>query len=170
MHRRGEFEPDERLDAVAFGEAVETTVAMLDDALDQVRGDAGVERAVPHARHDIGAGLEVGVHGVEASGDGPRIKANESRASFAGDESRLNRMLPRASSCRTSSDIHAALGIIEGYCTCHRNPPVRGLSYIADVGANKNYQPLNSSINMANWSVSDANSFAGLIGIFRKKS
>lgn len=66
MHRRGEFEPDERLHAIAIGEAVEAAVAVLADALDQVRGDAGVERAVPRARHDIGAGLEVGVHGVEA--------------------------------------------------------------------------------------------------------
>lgn len=66
MHRPREFEPDERFDAIAFGEAVEAAVAVLDDALDQVRGNAGVERAVPRAGHDIGAGLEVGVHGVEA--------------------------------------------------------------------------------------------------------
>ena len=66
VHRRGEFEPDERFDAIAAGEAAETAVAVLADALDQVRGDAGVERAVPRTRHDIGAGLEVGVHGVEA--------------------------------------------------------------------------------------------------------
>lgn len=63
VHRPGEFEPDERLYAIAVGEAPETSVAVLADALDQVRGDAGVERAVPRARHDIGAGLEVGVHG-----------------------------------------------------------------------------------------------------------
>ena len=66
MHRPGEFEPDERFDAIAFGETVEAAAAVLADALDQVRGDAGVERAVPRAGHDIGAGLEVGVHGVEA--------------------------------------------------------------------------------------------------------
>lgn len=39
---------------------------MLADALDQVRGDAGVERAMPRAGHDSGAGLEVGLLGVEA--------------------------------------------------------------------------------------------------------
>ena len=66
VHRPGEFEPDERLHAIAVGEAAETAVAVLADALDQVRGDAGVERAVPRAGHDIGAGLEVGMHGVEA--------------------------------------------------------------------------------------------------------
>ena len=66
VHRSGEFESDERLHAIAVGEAAETAVAVLTDALDQVRGDAGVERAVPRARHDMGAGLEVGVHGVEA--------------------------------------------------------------------------------------------------------
>ena len=66
MHRPGEFEPDERFNAVTFGEAIEAAVAVLADALDQVRGDAGVERAVACAGHDIGAGLEVGVHGVEA--------------------------------------------------------------------------------------------------------
>lgn len=66
VHRSGEFEPDERLHAIAVGEAAETAAPVLADALDQVRGDAGVERAMPRARHDIGAGLEVGVHGVEA--------------------------------------------------------------------------------------------------------
>ena len=66
MHRPGEFEPDERLDPIAFGEAIEAAAPMLADALDQMRGDAGVERAVPRAGHDIDAGLEVGVHGVEA--------------------------------------------------------------------------------------------------------
>lgn len=66
MHRPGEFEPDERLDTIAFGEAVEAAALMLDDALDQVRGDAGVECAMPRAGHDSGAGLEVGVYGVEA--------------------------------------------------------------------------------------------------------
>lgn len=66
VHRPREFEPDKRFDAVAFGEAVEAGIAVLTDALDQARGDAGVERAVPRAGHDIGAGLEVGVHGVEA--------------------------------------------------------------------------------------------------------
>ena len=66
VHRPGEFEPDERFDVIAFGEAVETAVVVLADALDQMRGDAGVERAVVCAGHDIGAGLEVGVHGVEA--------------------------------------------------------------------------------------------------------
>ena len=66
VHRPGGFEPDERFDAVTFCEAVEAAVAVLADALDQVRGDAGVERAVARAGHDIGAGLEVGVHGVEA--------------------------------------------------------------------------------------------------------
>jgi len=66
VHRPGEFEPDERLHAIAVGEAAEAAVAVLADALDQVRGDAGVERTVARAGHDIGAGLEVGVHGVEA--------------------------------------------------------------------------------------------------------
>ena len=82
MHRPGEFEPHERFDAIAFGEAVETATPVLADALDQVRGNAGVERAVARAGGDIGAGLEVGVHGVEAraamnlasrwTSDGPR--------------------------------------------------------------------------------------------------
>jgi len=44
VHRPGEFEPDERFDGLTFGEAAETPVAMLDDALDQMRGDAGLER------------------------------------------------------------------------------------------------------------------------------
>lgn len=66
MHRPGEFEPDERLHAIAVGEAAEAAAPMLADALNQVRGYAGVERAVPRAGHDSGAGLEVGVHGVEA--------------------------------------------------------------------------------------------------------
>lgn len=63
VHRPGQFEPDERFDAIAFGEAVEAAIAVLADPLDQVRGDAGVERAVPRAGGDIDAGLEVGVHG-----------------------------------------------------------------------------------------------------------
>ena len=42
VHRPDEFEPDERLHAIAVGEAAETAVAVLADALDQVRGDAGV--------------------------------------------------------------------------------------------------------------------------------
>jgi hypothetical protein len=66
VHRAGKFEPDERFDAVAFGEAVEAAAPMLADALDQVQGDAGVERAVPRAGGDSDAGREVGVHGVEA--------------------------------------------------------------------------------------------------------
>ncbi len=66
MHHAGEFEPDERFDAVPLGEAIETGAAMLNDTLDQVRGDAGVERAVARAGHDGDAGLKVGVHGVEA--------------------------------------------------------------------------------------------------------
>ena len=83
MHRPGEFEPDERFDAVSFGETVEAAVAVLADALDQVRGDAGVERAMPRARHDIGAGLKVGVHGVEARAamdPGSRHTRHSSRA------------------------------------------------------------------------------------------
>ncbi len=66
VHRPGEFEPDERFDAVSFCEAVEAAAPMLAHALDQMGGDAGVERAVPRARHGIDAGLEVGVHGMEA--------------------------------------------------------------------------------------------------------
>ena len=66
VHRPGAFEPDERFDAVAFGEAVEAAAPMLADALDQVRSDAGVERAVARAGRDVSTGLEVGVHGVEA--------------------------------------------------------------------------------------------------------
>lgn len=66
VHRPGELEPDKRFDVIMFGEAVETAVAVLVYALDQVRGDAGVERAVACAGGDIDAGLEAGVHGVEA--------------------------------------------------------------------------------------------------------
>lgn len=111
VHRPGEFEPDERFDAIAFGEAVETAVAVLDDALDQVRGDAGIERAVPRAGRDSDAGLEVGVHRVEASAvmdPGSRRTSQEPRPRVTriGSDWRL----PRASSCRTSSGIHAALG------------------------------------------------------------
>jgi len=79
VHRPGEFEPDERLHAIAVGEAAETAVAVLADALGQVRGDAGVERPVPRAGHDIGAGLEVGVHGGGLGGNGPRIKSGVTR-------------------------------------------------------------------------------------------
>ena len=66
MHRARKVEPDEAFDAIAIGEAAEAAVAVLADALDQMRGNAGVERAVPRAGHDIDAGLKVGVHGVEA--------------------------------------------------------------------------------------------------------
>ena len=66
MHRPRKVEPDEAFDAIAIGKAAEAPVAVLADALDQMRGHAGVERAVPRAGHDIDAWLKVGVHGVEA--------------------------------------------------------------------------------------------------------
>lgn len=87
LHRPGEFEPDEQFDAVALGEAVEATFAMLDDPLDQVRGEAGVKRPVPRARHDIGAWLKVAVHVVEArAAMDPGSRRTSQRASFAGDK------------------------------------------------------------------------------------
>lgn len=61
VHRPGEFEPDERFDAIAFGEAVEAAVAMLDDAPDQVRGDAGVECAVARA-HAVRRSRQIWCH------------------------------------------------------------------------------------------------------------
>lgn len=97
MHRRGAFEPDENFDAITFGEAIEAAVAMLADALNQVRGDAGVERAVAGAGHDSGAGLEVGVHGVEARSamdPGSRRTSHGSRSRVTKMGS--NRMLSRA--------------------------------------------------------------------------
>ena len=46
FHRRVLLEPHEAFDAILLGEAVECALAMLVDALEQVRGDAGVDRAV----------------------------------------------------------------------------------------------------------------------------
>lgn len=100
MHRAGEFKPDERFDAVAVGEAAETALAILADALDQVRGDAGVERAVTRAGRDSGAGLEVGVRGVEARAamdPGSRRTSHGSRASSeerAGLDASLRIVMP----------------------------------------------------------------------------
>jgi hypothetical protein len=51
-----------------------------------VRGDAGVERAMPRAGHEIGAGLEIGVHGWRL---GRRWTPDQVR----GDEIGSNRML-----------------------------------------------------------------------------
>ena len=94
MHCPREFKPDERFAVIAFGEAVEAAVAVLADALDQMRGDAGVERTVARAGHDIGAGLEVGAHGWRLGGDGPRIKSGVTKMGSGG-------MLLFASSCLT---------------------------------------------------------------------
>jgi hypothetical protein len=63
VHRSRKVELNEAFDAIAIGEAAETAVAVLADALDQMRSNAGVERAVARAGHDIDAGLKVGVHG-----------------------------------------------------------------------------------------------------------
>lgn len=51
------LEPDEALAAVAPGEAVGCALAMLPGALRQVRGDAGVDRAVFARGHDVYGGL-----------------------------------------------------------------------------------------------------------------
>lgn len=109
VHRPREFERDERLGACAPGEAVETAVAVLVDALDQVRGDAGVERAVLCAGHDIGAGLKVGVHGVAARA----AMDPGSRRTSHGSRRRVTKMGPEwrlfsGSSCQPASGIHAA--------------------------------------------------------------
>ena len=56
-HGIGGIEPDEARDTVAFGKAAERTFSMLDDAADQVRCHADVQRAVPTARQDVDAGL-----------------------------------------------------------------------------------------------------------------
>ncbi len=102
VHCPGEFEPDERFDAIAVGEAPETAVAVLANALDQVRGDVGVERAVPRAGRDSDAGLEVGVHGVEArAAMDPGSRRTSLRTRSRVTKIRPNRMVPSASSCRT---------------------------------------------------------------------
>ena len=53
LHRFGRFEPDQTRDVVLFREAVEGSIAVLDDAADQIRRRAGVERAVMAAGEDV---------------------------------------------------------------------------------------------------------------------
>lgn len=99
MHRPGKFEPDERFDAIAFGEAVEAAVAMLADAPDQVPSDAGVERAVARAGGNSDAGLKLSVHGAEARG---AMDPGSRRTSHG----------PRLRVTKIGSDWGASLGIV----------------------------------------------------------
>ena len=49
--------PDQVVDAIAFREAFCAVVSVLPGALDEVGGDAGVERAMVVAREDVDAGM-----------------------------------------------------------------------------------------------------------------
>jgi hypothetical protein len=49
--------PDEERTAIACGESRHRSVAMLVHALQEIGGDAGVERAVASACHDVNGGL-----------------------------------------------------------------------------------------------------------------
>jgi hypothetical protein len=68
FHRRVLLEPDEALDRVLAGEAVERSLAVLVDALELVRGDAGVDRAVLAVGEEVDGGLKVLVHRSEPTG------------------------------------------------------------------------------------------------------
>ena len=62
LHGRLLLEPDEAFDRVLAGEAVEGALAVLVDALEEVRGDARVDRAVLAVGEEVDCGLEVRVH------------------------------------------------------------------------------------------------------------
>lgn len=57
FHGVGNLVPDQMLDAVTRGVAVERSVTMLHQTTDKIRRDADVERAVAPARQDVDAGL-----------------------------------------------------------------------------------------------------------------
>ena len=57
FHRIGHFKPDEPLASVSFRKPIRDAFAMLPHALDKVRCDAGVKRAVALTRHDVDGGL-----------------------------------------------------------------------------------------------------------------
>ena len=57
-----EFEPDEHFCAVLACEAVGEAFAVLVHSLNQVRGNAGVYRAVAARGDDVDAGLEFALH------------------------------------------------------------------------------------------------------------
>lgn len=65
------FEPDEQLDSIFTREAANDTVAVLVDAGKQVRGHAGVKRAVSLRGQEIDRGLKVLVHFVCLAGFPP---------------------------------------------------------------------------------------------------
>src|SRR6478735_2196942 len=69
------FEPDQALDAVLAGEAGHHAFAVLVDALDQVRRDPGVERAVAARGHDVDARLKVALHAQSLLGS--RFRGND---------------------------------------------------------------------------------------------
>src|SRR4249920_2361402 len=53
IHRSVLLKPDEEVDAIFSRESFHATFLVLPDALDQVRGYAYVQGAVPPARHDV---------------------------------------------------------------------------------------------------------------------
>jgi len=57
LHRVGRVEPHQVFDAVALGEPIEDSLAMLDDATDQVGRHADIESAVETTGEQIDAGL-----------------------------------------------------------------------------------------------------------------
>ena len=75
VHLFVKLKPDEPLDPVLPRETAHRPVAVLPDARGQVRGHAGIERAVGRLRQDVDARLPVGVHGVSKEEGGSRLKA-----------------------------------------------------------------------------------------------
>jgi len=57
------FVPDECLDVVLGGESLDDSFAVLPDALNQVGGDADIERAVACTGHDVYGWVEFTLHG-----------------------------------------------------------------------------------------------------------
>jgi hypothetical protein len=71
------FEPDETLDFIVLGVTCEASFAMLVDALDEVRRDPGVERAMRRTRENIDAGMALH-HPMKRQG-GSRVKPGMTR-------------------------------------------------------------------------------------------
>jgi len=72
------LKPDETLQAVSFGEAVDPPFAMLPSPARQIIRDAGVESSVRPVRHDVdpSAARGLNLHGVDGRHN-PRIKSGD---------------------------------------------------------------------------------------------
>jgi hypothetical protein len=67
LHLAEHLEVDEAVDPVAAGEAREQSLAVLHQALDQVRRDADIDRAVVPVREEINARVSLFTHAPEGA-------------------------------------------------------------------------------------------------------